>query len=248
MIKAMIVEDKTAAIELLRWLIKENCPEITSVVSALSVAEALPLIENFSPDLLFLDIQLQRETGFDLLARVKKWDFEVIFTTAFNEYAIQAIRFSALDYLLKPVNANDLRKAVERFQMKRNAAGGEELYRNFIQNITREADSPVRLALPGVNGVQYVLLTDITRLQAERNYTRLYFTDGKNFLSSKTLAEYEKLLRDSAFIRVHRSHLINPAHLSTCREGFAVMKDGSEVEVSRRKKETLEGYWKKKGA
>src|SRR5688572_9618421 len=182
MIKAMIVDDKTAAIELLRWLIRENCPEITSIASAVSVAEALPLIDNFEPDILFLDIQMPQETGFDLLAKVKKWGFEVIFTTAFNEYAIQAIRFSALDYLLKPINKADLKKAVERFKAKREfATGGEELYRNFIQNITRENNSPLRLALPGINGVQYVLPQDISRLQAERNYTRLYFTNGKNF-------------------------------------------------------------------
>jgi two-component system, LytTR family, response regulator len=247
MIKAMIVEDKTAAIELLRWNIKMYCPDITSVVSATTINEALPLIQNFSPDILFLDIQLQHETGFDLLARVKRWDFEVIFTTAFNEYAIQAIRFSALDYLLKPINADDLKKAVERYKAKKESSvNGEELYRNFIQNITREAGSPIKLALPGVNGVQYVLLNDIIRLQAERNYTRLYFTNGKAFISSKTLAEYEKLLRDSGFVRVHRSHLINTAHLSSyTKEGFLTMKDGSEIEVSRRKKEAVEGYWKK---
>ncbi|MGB8194119.1 MAG: LytTR family DNA-binding domain-containing protein [Chitinophagaceae bacterium] len=246
MIKAMIVDDKTAAIELLRWLIKENCPEITSVVSAVSVAEALPLISNFEPDILFLDIQLPQETGFDLLAKVKKWDFEVIFTTAFNEYAIQAIRFSALDYLLKPINGNDLKKAVERFKAKKEfTPGGEELYRNFIRNISRQYDRPLTLALPGINGIQYVLLEEIIRLQAERNYTRLYFVNGKNFLSSKNLAEYEKVLRDNNFIRVHRSHLINPIHISGYeKQGIVKLKDGCEIEVSRRKKDSVVNHFK----
>ena len=244
MIKAMIVDDKTAAIELLRWLIKENCPEITSVASAISVSEALPLIENFEPDILFLDIQMPQETGFDLLAKVKKWDFEVIFTTAFNEYAIQAIRFSALDYLLKPINGADLRKAVERYKAKKEfATGGEELYRNFIQNITREKNSPLKLALPGINGTQYVLPQEILRLQAERNYTWLYFTNGKNFLSSKTLAEYEKILHDAGFMRVHRSHLVNPEHITGYeKQGMVKLKDGCEIEVSRRKKEIVVNY------
>jgi two-component system, LytTR family, response regulator len=246
MIKAMIVDDKTAAIELLRWLIRENCPEITSVVSAVSVAEALPLIANFEPDILFLDIQMPQETGFDLLAKVKKWDFEVIFTTAFNEYAIQAIRFSALDYLLKPINGNDLKKAVERFRGKKEfAPAGEELYRNFIRNITQEHHKPLTLALPGINGIQYVLLEDIIRLQAERNYTRLYFVKAKNFLSSKTLAEYEKVLRDSGFIRVHRSHLINPMHIAGYeKHGMVKLKDGCEIEVSRRKKDAVVNLFK----
>lgn len=241
MIKAMIVDDKTAAIELLRWIIKEHCPEITAVASAVSVAEALPVIDNFEPDILFLDIQLPQETGFDLLARVKKWGFEVIFTTAYNEYAIQAIRFSALDYLLKPINPTDLKKAIERFKAKKESnAGGEELYRNFIRNITQEHNRPLKLALPGVNGIQYVQLEDIIRLQAERNYTRLYFVKGKNFLSSKTLAEYEKLLRDSGFIRVHRSHLINPQFIDSYeKQGMVKLKDGCEIEVSRRKKDIV---------
>ncbi|HEY0679942.1 MAG TPA: LytTR family DNA-binding domain-containing protein [Chitinophagaceae bacterium] len=241
MIKAMIVDDKTAAIELLRWQIKEHCPEITSVASATSVAEALPLIANFEPDILFLDIQLPQETGFDLLARVKKWDFEVIFTTAFNEYAIQAIRFSALDYLLKPINGNDLKKAVERYKAKKEfAPGGEELYRNFIRNITQDHTKPLKLALPGINGIEYVLLEEIIRLQAERNYTRLYFVKAKSFLSSKTLGDYEKILRDSGFMRVHRSHLINPIHIAGYeKQGMVKLKDGCEIEVSRRKKESV---------
>ncbi|HYE56003.1 MAG TPA: LytTR family DNA-binding domain-containing protein [Chitinophagaceae bacterium] len=249
MIKAMIVDDKTAAIELLRWLIKEHCPEITSVASALSVAEALPLIESYEPDILFLDIQLPQETGFDLLTKVRKWNFEVIFTTAFNEYAIQAIRFSALDYLLKPINGNDLRKAVERFKVKKESSvGGEEMYRNFIRNITRESDKPLKLALPGVSGIQYVLLEDIVRLQAERNYTRLYFVKGKNFLSSKTLAEYEKILRDAGFMRVHRSHLINPLHMERYeRQGILRLKDGCEIEVSRRKKDAVISHFRSYG-
>lgn len=241
MIKAVIVEDKTAAIEYLRWLIKEQCPEITTVASAISVDEALPLIENIEPDILFLDIQLPRETGFDLLMKVKKWNFEVIFTTAFNEYAIQAIRFSALDYLLKPIDAAGLRRAVDRFKAKKQfAPGGEEQYRNFLQNLKHGNEKPLKLALPGINEIQYVLLEDIIRLQADRNYTKLHFKNGKNFLSSKTLGEYEKMLRDAGFLRVHKSHLINSMHIASYeRQGIIKMKDGSEVEVSRRKKDTM---------
>jgi two-component system LytT family response regulator len=240
--KAMIVDDKTAAIELLRWRIQEHCPEITNVVSATSIAEALPLLQNFQPDILFLDIQFPQETGFDLLARVNQWSFEVIFTTAFNEYAIQAIRLSALDYLLKPITGEDLCRALERYKAKKEskASGGEESYRTFLQNLTRSGDSNLRLALPGVSGTQYVWLKDIVRLQAERNYTRIYFTNKKNFLSSKTLAEFEKLLRDAGFVRVHRSHLVNSQHIIATQKDVVQMNDGSEVEVSRRKKAAVE--------
>mgnify|MGYP001193122223 CR=1 FL=1 len=243
MIKALIVDDKTAPIELLRWLIKENCPDITSVVSAISVQEALPLIENYEPDLVFLDIQMPQQSGFDLLSSVRNWNFEVVFTTAYNEYAIQAIRFSALDYLLKPVQPDELIKAVERFKAKRiYAPAGEELYRNFLQNVATPKKS---LALPGVNDIQYVELEDIVRLQAERNYTKFFFSNKKEFLSAKTLKEYEELLTGSGFIRVHRTHLVNTRYIKLYdREGILRLKDDSEVEVSRRKKDLLLNFFK----
>src|SRR6187402_2161346 len=114
MIKAVIVDDKPASIELLKWLIGQHCPEITQVDSATSVAEALPLLESVQPDIVFLDIQMPKQSGFDLLSQIGRWNFEVIFTTAYNEYAIQAIRFSALDYLLKPVDPDELKAAVLR--------------------------------------------------------------------------------------------------------------------------------------
>ena len=133
MIKTVIVDDKPASIELLKWLISQHCPEIREVHSATSVEEALPLLAEVQPDLVFLDIQMPKQTGFDLLYQIGRWNFEVVFTTAYNEYAIQAIRFSALDYLLKPVDAIELVKAVERFKVKRiYAPAGEELYRNFL--------------------------------------------------------------------------------------------------------------------
>jgi len=248
MIKAMIVEDKTAAIELLRYIIKEHCPEITSVVSATSVAEALPLIHNFQPDILFLDIQMPQETGFDLLAKVKQWNFEVIFTTAYNEFAIQAIRFSALDYLLKPIEPDALIQAVERYKSKRlYSKGGEALYRNFIHNITAEAGRPLKLALPGMSDIQYVDTRDIMRLQADRNYTRFYFTKAKPFISSKTLLEYEKTLDGSGFIRVHKSHLVNSMHIASYdKTGIITMSDGTQVEASRRKRDVVVNLFKNK--
>ena len=242
----MIVEDKTAAIEMLRWQIKEYCPEITQVVSAMSVDEALPLLHDFKPDILFLDIQMPQQTGFDLLAKVRQWNFEVIFTTAYNEFAIQAIRYSALDYLLKPVDPNALRDALDRYQQKTvYTQDGESLYKNFVRNITSEKGAPLRLALPGISDIQFVQLNTVIRLQAERNYSRIYFQKDKPFLSSKTLLEYEKTLEGSGFIRVHKSHLVNVAHIKTYdRQGIIHMSDESMVEVSRRKRDVMTNLFK----
>lgn len=238
MIKAVIVDDKPSAIELLKWLISKNCPEILIVQTATRVAEAIPIIMKEKPDILFLDIQMPGESGFNLLEQIDTWEFEVIFTTAYNEYAIQAIRFSALDYLLKPIDAHELIKAVERFKVKRiYAPAGQDLYRNFLKNLS---SSDKRLALTGITDITYVSLVDIIRLQAERNYTHFYFQDKGEFLSSKTMKEYEELLPQEQFIRVHRGHIVNKRYiLRYQREGLLLLTDGIEVEVSRRKKDQL---------
>jgi two-component system LytT family response regulator len=241
MIKALIVDDETTSIQLLEWLLNRHCPDVTVIKKAKSVNEAIPLIKSFNPDILFLDIQMPHQSGFDLLSTIEKWNFEVIFTTAFNEYAIMAIRFSALDYLLKPIDETELIKAVERFKVKRMyAPAGQELFRNFIRNISGREKEQFKLALPGSGEIRYVNVQDIIRLQAERNYTRIYFTGNKNFLSAKTLKEYEEMLQDQDFIRVHKSHLVNAAFMTNYdRDGWLFMEDGSKVEVARRKKEYL---------
>ena len=243
MIKAFIVDDKPASVELLRWLIQEHCKDIQQLQWATNVKDAIPLIQSFEPDIVFLDIQMPHQSGFDLLSTIGKWDFEVIFTTAYNEFAIQAIRFSALDYLLKPVDAADLVKAVERFKVKRiYAPAGEELYRNFIQNISNREK---KLALPGVTDIKSIELKNIIRLEADRNYTRFFFADRKEFLSAKTLKDYEEMLPEENFIRVHRAHLVNKLFIQQYeRDGFLLLTDGSKVEVSRRKKEQVQRFLK----
>ena len=245
MIKALLVDDKQPSIELLKYLLQQHCPEINDIATANSVREALQLVKNFQPDILFLDIQMPQQSGFDLLNAVDNWTFEVIFTTAYNEFAIQAIRFSALDYLLKPVDAGELVKAVDRYKAKRlYAPAGGELYKNFIQNISSQNR---KLALPGTSTIKYVGLDEIIRLQAERNYTKLFFTNGKSFTAAKTLKEYEEVLSSSgSFIRVHRLHLVNYNFIKEYdREGLLHLKDGSSVEVSRRKKESLLRFLKR---
>src|SRR5262245_21094644 len=138
MIKVLVVDDEQSSIDLLDWLLRQYCPDVTAIKHARSVADALPIIKSFGPDLVFLDIQMPHQSGFDLLTTIDNWNFEVIFTTAYSEFAIQAIRFSALDYLLKPVDEAELRKAIERFKAKKiYAPAGQILFRNFMQNISQ---------------------------------------------------------------------------------------------------------------
>lgn len=242
MIKAMIVDDEQSSIDLLQWLIEQYCPDISTIRTARTVKEAIPMMRTFSPDILFLDIQMPHQSGFDLLTQIDKWDFEVIFTTAYNEYAIQAIRFSALDYLLKPIDEAELRKAVERFKAKRMyAPAGQLLFRNFMQNIAAGKKEEFKLALNSVTDVRYVSTSDIIRLQAESNYTHIHLKGKKAFVSAKTLKEYDELLSGHRFLRVHKSHLVNAAHIAGYnKQGILTMSDGAEVEVARRKKDFLQ--------
>jgi two-component system, LytTR family, response regulator len=242
MIKALIVDDEQSSIDLLKWLIGEFCPDISLVESARTVNEAMPLIISFKPDIVFLDIQMPHKTGFDLLTGIDHWNFEVIFTTAYNEFAIQAIRFSALDYLLKPIDETELRKAVERYKAKKiYAPAGQILFRNFMQNIGETNKTKFRLALADASEIKYVQIDEIIRLQADSNYTRIFLTANKVFISAKTLKDYDEILEGHRFLRVHKSHLVNLHHIQAYdRHGILEMSDDSKIEVARRKKEYLQ--------
>ena len=242
MIKALIVDDEQSSIDLLNWLITEYCPDISSVQWARSVKDAIPLIKSFQPDIVFLDIQMPHQNGFDLLTNIDNWNFEVIFTTAYNEFAIQAVRFSALDYLLKPIDETELKKAVERYKVKRiYAPAGQILFRNFMQNIAQGNREKFKLALADATEIKYVQIEEIIRLQAESNYTHIFLTGKKVFISAKTLKDYDEMLQGQRFLRVHKSHLVNPAHIIAYdRQGILQMSDHSKVEVARRKKEFLQ--------
>ena len=239
MIKALMVDDEQSSLDLLNWLIGQYCPDISQVQQARSVADALPIINKWKPDIVFLDIQMPHQSGFELLNSIEEWNFEVIFTTAFNDYAIQAIRFSALDYLLKPIDGQELQKAVERFKAKRiYAPAGQVLFRHFLQNLSSGSREKFKLALADVNDIKYVALDEIIRLQADSNYTHIFLKDKKPFVSAKTLKEYDEILEGHHFLRVHKSHLVNPQHITQYdRSGLLTLSDGSVVEVSRRKKE-----------
>jgi two-component system, LytTR family, response regulator len=242
MIKALIVDDEQASIDLLKWLMEQYCPDITSIKTARSVKAAVPVIKSFEPDIVFLDIQMPHESGFDLLTTIDKWTFEVVFTTAYNEFAIQAIRFSALDYLLKPIDEKELQKAVERFKAKRiYAPAGQMLFRNFMQNLSQGNKEKFKLALADATEVKYVALDEIIRLQAESNYTHIYLKNKSVFVSAKTLKEYDEILQGHHFLRVHKSHLVNQAYIDAySKNGELILSDGSFVEVSRRKKEFVQ--------
>lgn len=243
MIKALIIDDEPRARSVLHQFIISFVPEIAEVRTAASVEEARGVLEFYKPDLVFLDIEMPHQNGFDFLLLPNNPDFDVIFTTAFNNYAIQAIRFSALDYLLKPISPEDLRAAVSRHFNKRESARQRKmLFDNLSVNIDKRDMRDFRLAVPSSEGVFFFTINEILRLEADRNYTIIHLINKRPFIASKTLKHFEDMLVKFRFIRTHKSHLVNVDHIVRISNNneFIILSDGARIEVSRRKKDEVQ--------
>lgn len=239
--KVLIIEDEEQSVSALRSEIAMHCKNLQIIGVAKSVNEAIEKIDTLQPELVFLDIQLSDGLGFEILDYFKqRLFFQVIFTTAYSQYAIRAIKFSALDYLLKPIDAEELVIAVNKAQKisKKDATAKIE---NLLYN---QSQSPVRkkIVLPTLEGITVFEVASIMKCSAEGNYTSIYFTNGKKMLFSKTLKEFEELLCHSGFERIHNSHIINLDHLVSFVNkdgGYVILSDKSTLPVSQRKKANL---------
>ncbi|MBX2925320.1 MAG: response regulator transcription factor [Chitinophagaceae bacterium] len=242
MIRILIVDDEPSAANILQLLIEKNISGISEIKTCTDPQLALKLIHEYQPSLLMLDIEMPYMNGFDLLNRVGSWNFDVVFTTAYDKYAIKAIRFSALDYLLKPIDLVDLKNAVGRHIIKKEQqpVSQELLVNNLISNLQQKDATSFKLALSTQEGYYFYEAKDILRCEGENNYTHFYFINSKPLIVSRTLKEFEEILSDHGFIRVHKSHLVNSAHITRFdKEGLLWFPDGSNVTVSRRKKEEV---------
>ncbi len=241
MIRILIVDDEPSASNILTLLIEKHVPVAKKILCCNNPQEAEECIRTFNPTLLMLDIEMPHMNGFDLLNRLGSWEFDVIFTTAYDKYAIKAIRFSALDYLLKPVDIIDLQNAINRHIIKKEFPQQQnQLVNNLLSNLQQKDPAKFKLALSTMEGVFFFDPKEIIRLEGESNYTRFYFTNRKPILVSHTLKEYEDILQEHDFIRPHKSHLINKHYVKQLdREGFLLLTDGSHINVSRRKKEDI---------
>jgi two-component system, LytTR family, response regulator len=239
--KALIIDDESTAVQTLSLMIEHYIPEITTLKTTTDPYEGLLLLQNDTPQLLFIDIQMPLMNGFELLKKAPKVNFSIIFTTAHDEYAIDAIRFSALDYLLKPIDTDELQNAFKRFMEKQNNnAIAEPLYNNFMYNLNVQDKRDFKLALPTLQGTFFYKPEEIIRLEGEGNYTKFFFADKSSLLTTYTLKNYEDILINYGFIRIHKSHLVNKAHvINYLMDGMLTMSDYSKVEVSRRRKEDV---------
>lgn len=241
MLKVLLIDDEERATDSLRLMIQKTIPEIGQVMVCNDSRKAADIIHNFQPGLIFLDIQMPHMNGFELLEKMPNKNFKIIFTTAYNEYAIQAIRFSAFDYLLKPVDIEELQASVHRFlESHQDYRQQFELLKNIMHNIQAPSAEEFRLALPTKEGVHFLVPQEIIRCESSGNYTKFFATNNRQYLISRTLGEYDLLLAPYHFIRTHKSHLVNKKYISFIdHDGFVVLKDDSKVEVSRRRKEDV---------
>jgi two-component system LytT family response regulator len=245
MIKVLIVDDEAKARNILNYYITHFIPVITEIRQAASVKEAKDTLLDFEPDIVFLDIEMPHQNGFDFLIGLENTNFEIIFTTAYNQFAVQAIRFSALDYLLKPIDPDELTQSVLKFVDKQHTVKQkQQLYQNLISNIDKKNVSDFRLAVPSEAGVFFFNVSDILHVQSDGSSSLIYLEGKKAFLSSKALGDYEDMLDQFDFIRTHKSHLVNPAHINSISRNneFFILSDGSKAEISQRKKRDFQQY------
>jgi two-component system LytT family response regulator len=238
MIRSIIVEDEKKSREAIQTMLAEYFSNVQVVALCENGVQGKAAIEQLKPELVFLDVELSSSTGFQMLEQISDIEFEVIFTTAYDKYALQAIKFSALDYLLKPFTVEDMRLAIQRYEKKVHRQNTVDQFQNLFHNLKQSNER--KIALPTFTGLTFVSVKDIIRCEAEANYTIFYLLNKAKIVVAKTLKEYEEMLKDYNFFRVHHSSLVNLEHIKDYvrgEGGVVYMIDGSQVEVSRRKKE-----------
>jgi two-component system LytT family response regulator len=240
MINTVIIDDEPGNIRVLKELLKEYCWDIQILGEATHADEALKLIQNVRPDLIFLDIEMPYGNGFDLLDKLMPIEFEVIFVTAFNDYTLKAFRYSALDYLLKPVNLKELREAVKKAGDRLKLKQSNLQLNNLLSNLRQPDTAALKLAIPNIENIVFVRMDNIVRIEANGGYSSIFLKDGQKEISTKNIKEYEDTLPSNMFIRVHNSHIINLHCFSKYhrgRGGLVEMEDGTMIEVATRRRD-----------
>ncbi len=247
-IKTILVDDEPRGLKSLQKLLQFHCPAVEVISCCSSATEAKNEIFELHPDLVFLDIAMPGKTGLDMLTELPEVNFEVIFVTAYSDYMTQAFHFSAVDYLIKPVDEELLTQAVSRVEKKLERKVNDYVttkkdeLETFIYNMQHDSVNQKKLCIPSLTGFQVIEIADIIYCEASTNYTNFYFTHRSPICASKQIHEYEQLLSDCNFIRTHKSFLVNMQHIKEYvrgEGGSLILSNGSEVEVSRRKKDWL---------
>jgi len=239
-IKAILIDDEPGNIATLTKMVAEYCTDVELLATANDIHEAEKLIHQHQPDLIFLDIEMPHGNGFDLLNNLAPIKFEVVFVTAFNAYAIQAFKYSAVDYILKPVSINDLKNAVIKVKNRLEKNQLNQRIDSLLSNLKTESSGRKRMGISTQDGIVFEEFDNIMYLQGENNYTSIYLNNKPKEIASKAIGEFEELLPKKMFCRIHKSYIININYIKKYqkgRGGFVIMQDGTSIEVSIRKKE-----------
>lgn len=239
MLKAILIDDEPDCVRLLSLQLKEHCPQVHVLGQYTNSEVGLQAIRTQNPDVVFLDIEMPGMNGFTLLEQLGDISFSLIFITAYNEFALKAFRFSALDYLLKPLDYNELQEAVKKAE-KRQRIDQRQL--DLLRSQLEGGKHPQKIAVPYQNTIVFVELKELVYCEADSNYTKLFLTSGKNFLLSKTLREVQEVLEERNFLRVHRQYLVNLDHIKTYHKGesaYLVMQGDISIPVSKNQKDRL---------
>ncbi|PKA99458.1 LytTR family two component transcriptional regulator [Flavobacteriaceae bacterium MAR_2009_75] len=240
MLKAIIVDDEQHCIEALERLIIQNKVDIDLKASVSEVKEAIKAIELYDPDVIFLDVHLRNGTGFDLLKQLGNIDFYIVFTTAYEEYAVNAFKYSAFDYLLKPIDPEEFQETIKRLQEKRNEESHSKRLEVLFHNFQSNFEGIKKIAIPTIRDYTFLNIPDIVRCESDGNYTKIFALKGKKLTSTRTLKYFEDFLGDIQFFRIHKSHYVNLTHVEKYikgKGGYVVMSDGTTLEVAVRRKE-----------
>jgi two-component system, LytTR family, response regulator len=243
MIRTVLVDDETDSIRVLQKLLDKYCPQVEVLGTAEGVETALAVIQDTRPDLLFLDIEMTQGNAFDLLNQLRPLTFQVIFITAFDNYAIRAFKCSAVDYLLKPVDIDELVSAVGRVAQRSQQKNIIDQMQEFLDNVGTFSLAQQKMAVPTVEGLIFINLKEVVRLEAKSSYTQIILDNGNVVTATRTIRDYEDILPEALFCRIHNSHIINLFKIEKYnkgRGGYVTLEDGSTIEVaSRRRQEFL---------
>lgn len=238
-IRAILIDDEITSLKNLKQKLEEFCKQVTVVAALDKPEEAIPVIRNSKPDVLFLDIEMPKMSGFRMLEELGDYEAEIIFTTAYNHYAIDAMRISAFDYLVKPVAIEELEHAVNKLVEKKSMQTNERL-KILKESIKNNQSQENKIAVPLIDGLEFIVIKNIVRIESSSSYSRIFLLNGQSILVTKLLKDFEDLLTPYRFFRVHNSHLINLNYIKKYLRGVGgqvLLENGDMIDVSRRKKE-----------
>lgn len=247
MIKAVIIDDEKNALEVLEMQLKQFCTNVDVLAICKGGREGIKAIKTLEPDLVFLDIEMPNCNGFDVLNETKEFNYRVVFTTAYDQFAIKAFKFSAIDYLLKPIDIVELQQAVEKAKKETQKETLSHKLELLLNNFKPEKNTE-KIALPEGNLLNFYDVDEILRVESDSNYSHIYLLNGKKITLSKTLKEVEENIKGKPFFRIHQSHLINTNHILKISKGenaYVLMSDGTNITISRSKKEDFLDLFKR---